>query len=358
MRRAEPLEPTSSGPLERSAAAAELAGRNEEAVRLRRACWRQQPGALAAYRLASALARAGLDEAAAAWFGHVRELTDEPDLIGKAEYHLAGIHCRAKRWERSIEALKSCISRVPSHRSAVELLERLRRTPEAWAHAAGAPVYVELDGPGTLWESLYGPCASGGRSYRAVFPGGTAIDVTQTRERSFADLRGPTELGRYARIESWLQPCWRVLDVAAGSGYGSAWLAARVKQVVSVERDVAATRFAAIRHGLRHACVADACALPFAGETFDLVISVETLEHVVRQVDFAESVHRLLVPGGIWYLTTPPVGASTSPFHPAEVNREQLCQLLRRVFGKAAVVSWMAEGDGPRGFEVAVRRAS
>lgn len=52
-------------------------------------------------------------------------------------------------------------------------------------------------------------------------------------------------------------------------------------------------------------CIATADALPFTDETFALVISQETLEHVRTPLDSVEEVHRVLVPGGFFYCQLP-----------------------------------------------------
>jgi predicted O-methyltransferase YrrM len=340
---------------EAEADAAEASGRWGDAVRWRAVCRNAHQDALSVYRLGSARLRAGLDVAAGEDFLEAQRLTDDPDLAGRADYHLARLHCRAHRWEQAVLALQRCVGRLPMHRGAVVLLEALRRDARVWSQVPGVPVYEELDGPGTIWVDLY-EGGSGARRYRAVFETGETVEFTQTRERSCIDVRGPTELAHYERLAAWLQPSWRVLDVAAGMGYGSAWLASKVSCVHSVDVDRPSLQYGRRRHHLT-ACAADASALPFADGTYDLVVSVETIEHLTGQDAFAASVHRVLVPGGLWYITTPRAGTTSSPFHPAEVDRDGLVAILRRAFGLQATWSWLAEGHDHRGFELVVRKA-
>lgn len=60
-------------------------------------------------------------------------------------------------------------------------------------------------------------------------------------------------------------------------------------------------------HGLPFAgfCKADGCQLPFASDTFDLVICIEVIEHIADQARVLREIYRVLKPGGTLYLTTP-----------------------------------------------------
>lgn len=60
--------------------------------------------------------------------------------------------------------------------------------------------------------------------------------------------------------------------------------------------------------GVDQVCVADAAALPYRGERFDLIISVDVLEHVDDDVAALKEMYRVCRPGGVLFLTVPAFG--------------------------------------------------
>lgn len=114
-----------------------------------------------------------------------------------------------------------------------------------------------------------------------------------------------------------------VLDVACGTGYGSALLQqAGARRVVAVDHHAPALAFAAARYpGPRHVR-ADALALPFARASFDMVVSLETVEHLSDPVGFVEGVRALLGTGGLAALSTPEPARSdgSNPYHLHEMS--------------------------------------
>lgn len=137
-----------------------------------------------------------------------------------------------------------------------------------------------------------------------------------------------------------------VLDVASGEGYGSAFLAQTARSVVGVDLDAASVAHACAsyrRANLRFA-TGDARCLPLPDASFDLVVSFETLEHLVEHDAFLSEVRRVLRPGGRLLLSTPerdtysPADAEANPFHVCELARADLSALLRRHFAHVAIL--------------------
>ena len=94
-----------------------------------------------------------------------------------------------------------------------------------------------------------------------------------------------------------------VLDVGAGNGAIELALSADDRfRVISVESlwNETARRLRVRR------VIADATALPFRRGAFDAVLSLETIEHLVRAPDAGVETCRVLRDGGIILLTTPP----------------------------------------------------
>ncbi len=130
----------------------------------------------------------------------------------------------------------------------------------------------------------------------------------------------------------------RVLDAACGEGYGSALLAGSAVSVLGVDLAPAALDHARARYAtqanLRFEAgdVTALDALPAA--SFDLIVSLETLEHVHAQEAMIAGFARLLAPGGLLLLSSPDKRTYSdatgfrNEHHVRELYREQLLELL------------------------------
>ena len=148
----------------------------------------------------------------------------------------------------------------------------------------------------------------------------------------------------------------RVLDLACGSGYGSALLlAAGARSVVSA--DLSADAF----HGADRARTnseppalravrADAASLPFRDASFDLYVSFETIEHVAADEQVVAEARRVLAPGGVFLCSTPErdvispgrtlTDRPDNPYHMREYARAEFAGLLRPDF---ATIEWFGQ---------------
>ena len=132
-----------------------------------------------------------------------------------------------------------------------------------------------------------------------------------------------------------------VLDVAAGEGYGSAYLAQNARTVVGVELSAEMVAHAAASYAQPNLAFrqGDARRLAFAASSFDVVTSFETIEHFLEQEDFVDEVRRVLRPNGVFIVSSPdrdvysPPGSPANPFHAKELCREEFEALLRPRFG-------------------------
>ncbi|KAB7774945.1 glycosyltransferase [Xanthomonas sp. LMG 12459] len=158
----------------------------------------------------------------------------------------------------------------------------------------------------------------------------------------------PTESGELA-YEHWHRYAWcqelargrRVLDVACGEGYGSALLADVAEAVDGVDIAVEAVSSARSTYGTRANLrfhEASATRLPFANASFDLVISFETVEHLLEQEQMLEELRRVLRPDGILVISSPnrPIYSDArnyrNEFHVRELDFEEFSALLGRQF--------------------------
>ena len=130
----------------------------------------------------------------------------------------------------------------------------------------------------------------------------------------------------------------RVLDVACGTGYGSAALAAWTRSVVGVDRDLPTVLEATRRYGRPNLWF-----LPMEGEalalrsaSIDAVVSFETIEHVHDDRWFLREIGRVLTSDGWLVLSTPhapkPGAVPDNPFHLREYTWGELRDRLGEHF--------------------------
>lgn len=132
----------------------------------------------------------------------------------------------------------------------------------------------------------------------------------------------------------------RVLDIACGTGYGIAILRRYARFVAGVDIDPDAIRSAKAECGnSAGVMMADAVRLPFADETFGVVTSFETLEHLHARREFLAELRRILKPDGTLLLSTPNAlysgavnGRSENPFHVHEYTPGELRSELEAHF--------------------------
>ena len=134
-----------------------------------------------------------------------------------------------------------------------------------------------------------------------------------------------------------------VLDVACGSGYGSNFLLDKGAKMV-VSGDVSVEAIEAARRlyddsGLEY-FVLDAMKLPFADNSLEAIVSIETIEHLERQDDFVAECERVLKDGGVFICSTPNRMMSIAehrkinPYHIHELTATEFQELVSRYFPK------------------------
>lgn len=132
----------------------------------------------------------------------------------------------------------------------------------------------------------------------------------------------------------------KVLDIACGTGYGVAYLCKSAEYVVGIDVDPEAALEASKQLQINSSVLlGDGLAIPFPDQTFDVITSFETIEHLTRRKEFLEELFRVLKVEGRLVLSTPnanytnPVdGIPTNPFHVFEYSPEELVEELEEVF--------------------------
>jgi ubiquinone/menaquinone biosynthesis C-methylase UbiE len=131
-----------------------------------------------------------------------------------------------------------------------------------------------------------------------------------------------------------------VLDVACGTAYGSTILAqSGAAHVVGVDISVEGIASNGKRPERLALASGDACRLPFDDETFEVVVSFETIEHLVNPELLLIEISRVLKPGGICICSSPnrdflPSSGvkEVNPFHPSEMSYAEFNQLFGKYF--------------------------
>lgn len=163
----------------------------------------------------------------------------------------------------------------------------------------------------------------------------------------YSALEAAIHLGRYAIARS-ICAGKRVLDVACGEGYGSyqlaAWGAASVDGVDISEEAIAEAqrRFSDPRIRYHHS---DATSLDdlFPDNKFDLIISLETIEHLTEPEKLLSQIKNLLAPGGTIIISCPNDNwyygkDESNPYHIRKYTFNECRSLAESVLGPAA--SW------------------
>jgi SAM-dependent methyltransferase len=166
-----------------------------------------------------------------------------------------------------------------------------------------------------------------------------ATDLPFTGERFVPGTRGEIWIEhwhRYHFAARWTAGK-RVLDVACGEGYGSAFLARSAAYVAGVDVSPEAIAHAErtyARPGSLDFVQASCTRLPFPDLSFDVAVSFETLEHIEGQEAFLDELARVLKPGGVLVLSCPnkleysDKRGFANEFHVKELYREELAELV------------------------------
>jgi SAM-dependent methyltransferase len=163
-----------------------------------------------------------------------------------------------------------------------------------------------------------------------------------TGERYVTSLGGEIEFEhthRYLFAMPFAQNA-AVLDIASGEGYGSALLSFVAHQVIGIEIDNDSVTHSQNKYQSDNLKFvrADCTAIPLSSNSIDLVVSFETLEHIIGHAKFLSEISRVLKPDGVLVASTPDrvsyneVIAAPNPYHLKELDRAEFRLLLNRHF--------------------------
>jgi len=120
--------------------------------------------------------------------------------------------------------------------------------------------------------------------------------------------QNPCFLGQRNILATWLDPSYdRILEIGCGSGDMLSLLTKRGRIVVGI--DLALPMLHATGRTCRapgiHLMQADACRLPFGGESFDAIVCMGVMEYVPHAIKLVAEIRRVLRPGGHAVVTLP-----------------------------------------------------
>jgi len=134
-----------------------------------------------------------------------------------------------------------------------------------------------------------------------------------------------------------------VLDAACGVGYGTHYLAGTAREVIGVDISAEALEHARNNYSTENVRFEqmDVADMRFADNSFDVVCSFETIEHLDDPEALVAQACRMLKKDGLFIVSTPHVNETThspaNPFHKVEYSRRDFEALLRRHFGTVEI---------------------
>ncbi|MGC4090962.1 MAG: methyltransferase domain-containing protein [Polyangiaceae bacterium] len=164
-----------------------------------------------------------------------------------------------------------------------------------------------------------------------------------------------------------LSPGPDLLNLGSGPFHELEQLNLRGRRLTLCDIDARAIEAAKRRYGARIAAAdvtVPGAPLPYADGSFDLVVSMDVVEHVPNPAPWLHEALRVVRPGGTLFLTTPNYGSlslrvleptvleliarlqhfSRKDLHPSKMNADRLTSLLRHAGAKVTHVEPISHG--------------
>lgn len=145
----------------------------------------------------------------------------------------------------------------------------------------------------------------------------------------------------YVYIKGEISGYSDVLEVGFGEGYGTSLLSQICGHIIGIDVDEKVIEYARKKYGTEKCefILYDGNNIPFPDNSFDVVASLQVIEHIDDDAGFVSELHRVLKNGGKLYITTPNKTHRLKPgqkpwnrFHVREYYPHELETVLRGTF--------------------------
>jgi len=151
----------------------------------------------------------------------------------------------------------------------------------------------------------------------------------------FPEARRRFHLARYEFARAWCTGK-KVLDGACGTGYGANILGSVAREVVGIDCSSEAVEYASATYGTDHVRFQKSFveSTPFPTDSFDVVVSFETVEHTLCPESHIMEIVRLLEPGTGQVILSVPNAWGLTDHHFLDFNMELLQKVITPYFGE------------------------
>jgi len=187
-----------------------------------------------------------------------------------------------------------------------------------------------------LWVSLI----KNETSLKSGYPNEEVLAMGGGERQAASTLGGirADHVARYKLASKYIPNEAHVLDAACGVGYGS-YILAKDKEsirILAIDKDETAITYANQHYKLSNIGyqLGDILQIPLEKDTFDIIVSFETIEHIQEDKQLVDLFYKAIKPDGKLILSTPnqvhmPFSADQFPFHARHYTPAELITLTK-----------------------------
>lgn len=153
----------------------------------------------------------------------------------------------------------------------------------------------------------------------------------------------------------------RILDLACGTGYGSAFLS-KENTVIGIDKDPKAISYAKKHYGKHAKFIAvnvetDLALQGLTLQSYNAICAFEIIEHLTKPKTFLKNIVQLLKPNGIVILSTPnaespvPENSTKSKYHVKEFTQKEFEDILKKYFTSVEIFGQTKNKKAQKAFE-------